>query len=148
MKPFWKEQNAEMESKIAALLTVTITKYQYTQGFRNPERVNPDSYYFDQMMLDRPGNRELQLALFYDYQNNLKQYPAWQETLRAVKPPLLAVWGKNDPILLPAGAEAFQRDVPDTEIHFFDTGHFALQEDLPPIASGVKNFLRRYGTRI
>ena len=143
IEPYWKEKSAATEKKIAEILTFATTKFQYTQGFRNPEYVNPDSYYFDQMTLDRPGNREVQLALLYDYQDNVKQYPKWQRALRAAKPPLLAVWGKNDPILLPAGAEAFKRDVPDAEIHFLDTGHFALEEDLEPIASFIEDFLGR-----
>ncbi len=92
---------------------------------------------FDQMGLDRPGNDEIQLALFTDYQTNIDQYPQWHEALRRVQPPVLCVWGKNDPIFIPAGAEAFRRDVPKAEIQFIDTGHFALEEDLHTIAANV-----------
>jgi len=141
--PYWKEKTPETEKKIRALLTLATTKFQYTQGFRNPEHVSPDSYTFDQMTLDRPGNAAIQLALFYDYQNNVKQYPQWHEALRKVHPPVLAVWGRNDPIFLPAGAEAFKKDVPDTEIHFVDSGHFALEEDGDPIANYVLAFLAK-----
>jgi pimeloyl-ACP methyl ester carboxylesterase len=91
--------------------------------------------------LDRPGNAEIQLALVYDYQNNVVRYPKWHEALRMVKPPVLAVWGKNDPFFIPAGAEAFKRDVPDAEIHFVDTGHFALEEEAGTIADHILRFL-------
>jgi pimeloyl-ACP methyl ester carboxylesterase len=142
--PYWKEKNPETEKKIRGLLTLETTKFQYTQGFRNPEDVSPDSYTFDQMTLDRPGNAQIQLALFYDYQNNVKQYPLWHEMLRRVHPPVLAVWGKNDPIFLPAGADAFKKDVPDAEIHFVDSGHFALEEDVDAIANYVLAFLPKH----
>ena len=142
--PYWKEKNPETEQTIRGLLTFETTKFQYTQGFRNPEHVSPDSYTFDQITLDRPGNAAIQLALFYDYQNNVKQYPQWHAALRKVHPPVLAVWGKNDPIFLPAGAEAFKKDVPDAEIHFVDSGHFALEEDVDPIADYVVAFLAKH----
>jgi len=143
LEPYWKERNAETEKKVRGLLTLETTKFQYTKGFRNPENVNPDSYTFDQMILDRPGNAEIQLALFYDYQTNVKQYPQWHETLRRVQPPVLCVWGKNDPIFSAAGAEAFRRDVPKAAIYFVDTGHFALEEDLDAIASRIVAFLAK-----
>jgi len=143
LEPYWKERNAETEKKVRGLLTRETTKFQYTKGFRNSENVNPDSYTFDQMMLDRPGNSEIQLALFYDYQTNVKQYPQWHETLRRVQPPVLCVWGKNDPIFSAAGAEAFRRDVPKAAIYFVDTGHFALEEDLDAIASRIVAFLAK-----
>lgn len=143
IEPYWKERNPKTEKKVRELLTFETTKFQYTAGFRNPEYVSPDSYMFDQMTLDRPGNQEIQLALFYDYQNNVKQYPQWHEMLRRMKPPVLAVWGKNDPIFSPQGAEAFERDVPAAEIHFVDSGHFALEEDAGPIASFILVFLAK-----
>ncbi len=141
--PYWKNKNPETETKVRSLLTPETTKFQYTKGFRNPEHVSPDSYTFDQMTLDRPGNDLIQLALFYDYQNNVKQYPRWHEALRQAKPPVLAVWGRNDPIFLPAGAEAFRHDVPDAEIHFVDSGHFALEEDSAEIAKYILSFLAK-----
>lgn len=142
--PYWKERNPETEKKVRDLLTPEITKFQYTKGFRDPEHVSPDSYTFDQMTLDRPGNAAIQLALFYDYQNNVKQYPQWHEALRKAHVPVLAVWGKNDPIFLPAGAEAFKKDVPDAEIHFVDSGHFALEEDSGVIANYMLAFLAKH----
>lgn len=141
--PYWKNKNPETETKVRSLLTPETTKFQYTKGFRNPEHVSPDSYTFDQMTLDRPGNDLIQLALFYDYQNNVKQYPRWHEALHQAKPPVLAVWGRNDPIFLPAGAEAFKQDVPDAEIHFVDSGHFALEENSAEIAKYILSFLAK-----
>ncbi len=143
IEPYWKERNRETEAKIRELLTSDTTKFQYTKGYVAPERVSPDSYYFDQMTLDRPGNAAIQLALFYDYQNNVKQYPMWHEALRRYKPPVLAVWGKNDPIFLPAGAEAFSRDVPNAEIHLIDSGHFALEDHARDIAGYIDAFLHQ-----
>ena len=141
IEPYWKEKTPETEKKIRELLTLETTKFQYTKGYAQPERVSPDSYTFDQLALDRPGNDVIQLALFYDYQNNVKQYPQWHEALRKYKPPVLAVWGKNDPIFLPAGAEAFKQDVPNTEIHFIDSGHFALEDHAEEIGKYINKFL-------
>ncbi len=141
--PYWKDPNSTTEAKVRQLLTPAVTKFQYTQGFRNPENVSPDSYTFDQFTLDRPGNDKIQLALFYDYRKNPPLYPAWHEYLRKYQPPLLAVWGKNDPIFLPAGAEAFAKDDPRTELHLLDTGHFALEEDGALIAQYIRDFLAK-----
>ena len=142
--PYWKERNPETEKKARQLLTLELTKFQYSKGFRHPEQVNPDSYTFDQMGLDRPGNAEIQLALFTDYQTNIDQYPQWHAALRRVQPPVLCIWGKNDPIFIPAGAEAFKRDVLKAEVEYLDTGHFALEEDLDPIANRVLTFLGKH----
>lgn len=141
--PYWNDKNAETEKKPRTLVEFGTTKFQYTQGFRNPENVNPDSYTNDQAILDRPGNKDIQLALFYDYRTNVAQYDQWHATLRKYHPPILAVWGKNDPIFIPPGAEAFKRDVPDAEVHFLDTGHFALEEDSDKIAGYMLDFLKR-----
>lgn len=142
--PYWENKNPATEAKVRGLLTAGTTKFQYTAGFRDPANVSPDSYTSDQAILDRPGNAEVQLALFYDYRNNLKQYDQWHAALRAAHPAVLAVWGKNDPIFLPAGAWAFTKDVPDAEVHLLDTGHFALEEDGDVIAGYVLDFLRRH----
>jgi pimeloyl-ACP methyl ester carboxylesterase len=141
--PYWQNKTPATEDKVRQLLTFNTTKFQYTQGFRDPNHVSPDAYHFDQATLDKPGNQAIQLALFYDYQNNVKQYDLWHETLRKAHPAVLAVWGKNDPIFSPAGAEAFRRDVPDAEVHLLDTGHFALEEDGDVIANYILNFLGR-----
>jgi pimeloyl-ACP methyl ester carboxylesterase len=141
--PYWKDPNPTTEAKVRQILTPDLTKFQYTQGFRNPEDVSPDSYTFDQFTLDRPGNDKIQLALFYDYRKNPPLYPAWHEYLRKYQPPLLVVWGKNDPVFLSAGAEAFAKDDPRTELHLLDTGHFALEEDGALIAQYIREFLAK-----
>jgi pimeloyl-ACP methyl ester carboxylesterase len=142
--PYWKNKTPETEKKVRALLTIDTTKFQYSKGFPHPEWVSPDSYTFDQMTLDRPGNQEIQLALMYDYQNNVKQYPEWHEALRTTKIPVLVVWGKNDPIFVSPGAEAFKRDSPDAEIHFVDSGHFALEDQSKAIADYILAFLPKH----
>ena len=144
LRPYWKEKTPATEAKVRGLLGLDATKFQYSAGFRDTNRVSPDAWTFDQMTLDRPGNQAIQLALFYDYQNNVAQYNAWHATLRQYQPPVLAVWGKNDPIFPAAGALAFQQDVPKVEIHLLDTGHFALEEDGDVIANYVLTFLRQH----
>ena len=143
LEPFWKERNPTTEAKARQLLTIDTTKLQYTAGFKNPENVDPDAWTFSQATLDRPGNKEIQLALFYDYQTNVKQYDQWHAMLRKVQPPILAVWGKNDPIFSYPGAEAFKRDVPKTELHAIDSGHFALEEEADQIATIALKFLAK-----
>src|SRR5215469_14770957 len=139
--PFWSHRTAETEQPIRGLLTPGATRWQYLQGVREPDHVSPDAWTFDQWGLDRPGNADIQLALFEDYRTNLELYPAWQEYFRRYQPPLLAVWGKNDPIFGPAGAEAFKRDLPDSEVQLLETGHFALEEDGELIAQLMIRFL-------
>jgi pimeloyl-ACP methyl ester carboxylesterase len=141
--PMWKERNAASEAAARKLLTFESTKYQYTQGFRNPEHVSPDAYTLDQLGLDRPGNDQIQLDLAYDYRTNPPLYPSWQKYLREKKPPVLIIWGKNDPIFIAPGAQAFLRDVPNAEIHMLDTGHFALEEDGAVMAQYIRAFLAK-----
>jgi pimeloyl-ACP methyl ester carboxylesterase len=143
LRPFWKAKTPETEAKVRGLLTLETTKFQYTAGFRAPKNVSPDAWTHDQDILDRPGNQEIQLALFDDYQWNLKQYDHWHEVLRQMQPPVLAVWGKNDPIFAAPGATAFQRDVPKAEVRLLETGHFALEEDGDVIADSILDFLDR-----
>ena len=140
---YWKDPNPTNEAKVRELLTLDATKLQYLQGFRHPDDVSPDSYLFDQAKLDRPGNDKIQLALFYDYRNNSPLYPAWHKYLRDKEPAVLVVWGKNDPVFAPAGAEAFLRDVPNAELGLLDTGHFALEEDGAEIAQIIRAFLAK-----
>lgn len=139
--PFWSHRTAETEKPIRALSTPEATIWQYTQGVREQDHISPDAWTFDQLGLDRPGNADIQLALFEDYRTNPPRYPQWQEYIRHYQPPLLAVWGKNDPIFGPSGAEAFKQDLPHSEIHLLDTGHFALEEDGDAIAQHVIRFL-------
>ena len=126
-----------------AFLTPETTHWQYTHGVPDPTMVSPDGYSLDNFYLARPGVAELQLDLFGDYKSNVALYPSFQEYFRAHKPPLLAVWGKNDPFFLPAGAEAFKRDIPGASVRFFDTGHFALETHAREIADVIREFLSR-----
>ena len=143
LKPYWTERNAETEAKMRGLLSLEATKMQYLTGVRDAEQVSPDAWQHDQALLDRAGNQEIQLDLFYDYRNNLKLYSAWHEYLRTKKPPVLLVWGKNDEIFVEPGARAFLRDQPEAELHLLDTGHFALEEDAETIGRLMLDFLGR-----
>jgi pimeloyl-ACP methyl ester carboxylesterase len=117
------------------------TIWQYTHGVPDTTRVSPDGYGLDNYYLARAGADEIQLDLFLDYASNVALYPAFHEYFRASRPPLLAVWGRNDPFFLPAGAEAFKRDIPDADIRFVDTGHFALETHAEEIAAAIGEFL-------
>lgn len=139
--PFWSHRTAETEQPIRRLFAPEATRWQYLQGVREPEHISPDAWTLDQWGLDRPGNVDIQLALFQDYRTNPERYAEWQEYFRRSQPPLLAVWGKHDPIFGPAGAEAFKHDVPDSEVHLLETGHFALEEDGAVIAELIIRFL-------
>jgi pimeloyl-ACP methyl ester carboxylesterase len=123
------------------LLEPQTTVWQYTHGVPDPTRVSPDGYGLDNYYLARAGADEIQLDLFLDYASNVALYPAFHEYFRQSRPPLLAVWGKNDPFFLPAGAEAFKRDIPDADIRFLDTGHFALETHVDEIATAIVQFL-------
>ena len=112
-------------------------------GIPNPELIAPEGYTLDGALLARPGNLDIQLDLFLDYANNVKLYPAFQEYFRKWKPPLLAIWGKHDLYFIPAGAEAFRRDNPNTTVQFLDTGHFALETHVEEIALAMRDFLAR-----
>jgi pimeloyl-ACP methyl ester carboxylesterase len=140
-RAFWADRNAETEAPMRAYLQVDATKFQYLHGAQHPERISPDAWTFDQALLDRPGNAEIQLALLYDYRNNPPSYPKWQTYLREHRPPTLIVWGRNDPFFTVAGAEGFKRDVPDAELHWFEGGHFMLEEYADEVATLIKTFL-------
>ncbi len=143
IQAYWRDPSPENRAALRVFLKPETTQWQYTHGVPNPERLSPDAWTLDSALLARPGNDEIQLDLFGDYQSNVALYPKFQEYLRTRRPPLLAVWGKNDPFFLPAGAEAFRRDVPDAEVHFFDTGHFALETHAAEIAAAMLDFLAR-----
>jgi pimeloyl-ACP methyl ester carboxylesterase len=125
------------------MLTHESTKWQYTHGVPDTSSVSPDGYSLDEFYLNRPGADEIQLDLFGDYRNNVALYPAFQQYFRTHQPRFLAVWGKNDPFFLPPGAEAFKRDIPNAEVRFFDTGHFALETHAAEIAAAIAGFLVR-----
>jgi pimeloyl-ACP methyl ester carboxylesterase len=142
IQAYWKNPSRENREALRAFLKPETTQWQYTQGVPNPERLSPDAWTLDAALLARSGNDEIQLDLFGDYQSNIALYPKFQEFIRTGRP-LLAVWGKNDPFFLPAGAAAFERDNPDAEIHLLDAGHFALESQGPEIAAVIHNFLAR-----
>jgi pimeloyl-ACP methyl ester carboxylesterase len=126
---------------LATFLELDATKWLYTHGVQRPERISPDNWLIDQALLGRPGNRAIQLQLFYSYGSNPPLYPQWQEYLRRHQPPTLIVWGKNDQIFPAEGAHLYKRDLADVEVHLLDTGHFALEEDGDTIAGLMSRFL-------
>jgi pimeloyl-ACP methyl ester carboxylesterase len=138
---YWQDPSPENANKLRFLFSLEGTKWQYTNGVRNPEAIAPDTWTMDRHFLDRPGNDEIQLALFYSYQSNLLLYPQWQAYLRQHQPPTLVVWGKNDQGFIVEGAYAYKRDLPNLEFHLLDTGHFALEEDGAEIANYMRQFL-------
>ena len=123
------------------VLTLEGTRWQYTHGVADPDSVAPESYTLDQALMERPGNKEIQLDLFLDYASNVKLYPKFHEYFRNSQPPLLAIWGKNDPFFIPAGAEAYKKDLPHAKVQFLDTGHFATETHVVEIAAAMKEFL-------
>jgi pimeloyl-ACP methyl ester carboxylesterase len=143
IQKYWKEPTAENRAALRQFLTPETTKWQYLHGVQDLSLVAPESYELDSALMARPGNDEIQLDLFLDYASNVALYPKFQEYFRTKRPPLLAVWGNSDPFFLPPGAEAFKRDNPNAEVHFYDTGHFALETHVQDIASTIRDFLGR-----
>jgi pimeloyl-ACP methyl ester carboxylesterase len=143
IQKYWKEPTEANRAALRDFLMPETTKFQYVHGVPDETLVAPESYALDSALLARPGNDEIQLDLFLDYANNVALYPKFQAYFRANRPPLLAVWGKNDPFFLPPGADAFKRDNPNAEVHFYDTGHFALETHAVEIAAAIRNFLGR-----
>ena len=142
IRAYWQEPSEANRAALRAFLTPETTYWQYTHGVADTSAVSPDGYSLDNFYLARPGADEVQLDLFGDYKSNVALYPEFQAYFRKHKPRFLAVWGKNDPFFLPAGAEAFKRDIPDADIHFLDTGHFALETHCAEIAATIRDFLR------
>ncbi|WP_067812564.1 alpha/beta fold hydrolase [Actinomadura kijaniata] len=142
IRDYWADPSKENGDALRGLLTRDATHWQYTHGVPDASLVDPALELHDQALLDRPGNQEIQLALFLDYGTNPPQYSRWQEYLRAHRPPLLAVWGRNDEIFGPDGARAFARDLPDARIHLLDAGHFPLTTRLRQSAGLIRDFLR------
>jgi pimeloyl-ACP methyl ester carboxylesterase len=145
LKAYWKSRTETNAAPLRKFLTLEATRWQYTHGVRNPEAISPDNWNIDQPLLDRPGNAEIQLALFYSYGSNPAHYPEWQAYFRQHQPPTLIVCGKNDSIFPAAGAHPYRRDLKDVEFHLLDTGHFALEEDGPTIARLIREFLAKRG---
>jgi pimeloyl-ACP methyl ester carboxylesterase len=146
IRTYWSAPTSENREVIRQnILNLEGTRWQYTHGVANPESVPPESYTLDATLLERPGNKEIQLDLFLDYASNVKLYPKFQEYLRKSKPLLLAIWGKNDPFFIPAGAEAFRKDLPSAQVQCLDTGHFATETHVVEIASAIRDFLEKNG---
>jgi pimeloyl-ACP methyl ester carboxylesterase len=143
MKDYWTHPTAEYRESLRAAFTPEATRNQYIQGVGDPSLVSPDGSTLDDFYLVRPGAHAVQISLFTDYGTNVALYPKFQEYFRLHQPPLLAVWGKNDPYFLPAGAEAFRRDLLKADVRFFDTGHFALETHCKEIAKAISDFLNR-----
>jgi pimeloyl-ACP methyl ester carboxylesterase len=143
IRAYWQDASPANREALRAFLKPETTAWQYTHGVPDPARVSPDGYSLDNFYLARPGADEVQLDLFGDYKSNVALYPAFQDYFRTHKPPFLAVWGKNDPFFLPAGAEAFKRDIPDAVVRFLDTGHFALETHAAEVAASIRDFLPR-----
>ncbi len=142
IKAYWNDKSKDNADALRKLLTIDATKWQYTEGVRDAEAISPDNWIVDQARLDRPGNQEIQLQLFYDYGSNPPLYPEWQAWFRKHRPPTLIVWGQNDPIFPAEGAHPYKRDLKDLEFHLIDTGHFALEEDGEFIANTIRKFLK------
>jgi len=143
IQKYWKDPTPDNRAALREFLKPEATKSQYLYGVQDVTLVAPESYELDSALLARQGNDEMQLDLFLDYSSNVALYPKFQEYLRTMRPPLLAVWGKSDPFFLPAGAEAFKRDNPSAEVHFYDTGHFALETHAQEIGGVIRDFLDR-----
>jgi pimeloyl-ACP methyl ester carboxylesterase len=143
IRAYWQDASEANRRALREFLAPKTTYWQYTHGVSDTSRVSPDGYSLDNFYLMRPGADEVQLDLFGDYKSNVALYPAFQKYFRTHKPPLLAVWGKNDPFFLPPGAEAFKRDIPSATVRFFDTGHFALETHAQEIAEEIRKFLPR-----
>jgi pimeloyl-ACP methyl ester carboxylesterase len=143
MRAFWKDPSQTHRDALRSMLTPETTTFQYTHGVSDPTLVSPDGRSLDDFYLARPGVDEIQLDLLRDYATNVALYPRFQAYLRENKPPVLAVWGKNDPYFLPAGAEAFKRDQPNADVRFYDTGHFALETHATEIGEAIIEFLAK-----
>lgn len=143
IKAYWAEDSVERREALAFLVTPELTRFQYTDGVSDVSRISPDNWVIDQTLLDRPGNREIQLDLFRDYGTNVPLYPQFQAFFRERKPPMLIVWGKNDTIFPEDGAHPYLRDLPDAEMHILDTGHFALEDRLDMMGPLIRDFLDR-----
>ncbi|MEU9748260.1 alpha/beta fold hydrolase [Streptomyces niveus] len=140
-RAYWREQNPDTIAAIRAAFSLEMIKWQYLHGVPDPSLVSPDTWHHDHALVSRPGNDRVQLKLLLDYATNLPLYPRLHSYLRDRRPPLLAVWGKNDEIFGPAGAEAFVADLPDAQVHLVDGGHFLLESALDEVAGLIRGFL-------
>jgi pimeloyl-ACP methyl ester carboxylesterase len=144
IRRYWAEPTTKNREVVRdALLTFEGTRWQYTHGVANPEMIAPESYTLDAALLERPGNKDIQLDLFLDYASNLTLYPVFQKYFSDAKPPLLAIWGKHDPFFIPAGAEAYRRDNTNAVVKLLDTGHFALETHVDDIAAAIHRLMAK-----
>ena len=143
-RAYWGDRTEKNAQPLKKFLTLGATKWQWTHGTRNAKAISPDTWIVDQYFQDRPGNKDIQLQLFFDYGSNPPLYPEWQAYFRAHQPPTLVVWGKNDTIFPAAGAHPYKRDLKTIEFHLLDTGHFALEEDGEEIAGLIRRFLGKH----
>ncbi|AXF17732.1 alpha/beta hydrolase [Paraburkholderia caledonica] len=142
IRKFWAEPSAANRQVVHdAVLNYEGTRFQYVHGVSNPDSIAPESYTLDAALLERPGQKDIQLDLFLDYASNVKMYPTFQKFFRDVKPPTLVIWGKHDPFFIPPGAQAFRRDIPQATVTMLDTGHFALETHAQEIASAIRELL-------
>jgi pimeloyl-ACP methyl ester carboxylesterase len=144
LQRYWREPSLEHRNAIRAGLNLEGLRHEYSVGITNPDLIRPEGYTLDAALLARPGNVDIQLDLFLDYADNVKLYPKFQEYFRAANPPLLAIWGKFDPYFIPAGAEAFRKDIPGTVVKLLPTGHFALETHLEEIVIAMRGFLAEH----
>ena len=145
IKKYWASGSKQDRDALRPALELEVTKSQYTNGAPHPERIQPESYTLDQALLNRPGNKDIQLDLFYDYRTNVPLYPKFQEYFRTLKVPVLAIWGKNDNIFVKEGAEAFKRDVKKLEVKLVDDGHFAIENNEELFAKEMDGFFKKFG---
>jgi pimeloyl-ACP methyl ester carboxylesterase len=143
IKAYWAEKTPERREALAGLVTLETTKFQYTDGMGDVANISPDNWVVDQALLDRPGNKDIQLDLLGDYGSNVPLYPQFQAFFRERQPPTLIVWGKNDKIFPEPGAHPYLRDLPNAEMHILDSGHFALEDKLDVMAPLIRDFLDR-----
>jgi len=145
IKRTWENDTQENRDAIRPFLEFDATKAQYVNGTTDPNNIAPESYYLDQALMDRPGNKDIQLDLFVDYKTNVELYPKFHEYFRASQVPLLAVWGKHDVFFLPEGAEAYKRDLPNAEVILLEAGHFAGETNTGQVGEIMLDFLKRIG---
>ena len=144
IRRYWSEPSSENREAIRKGLNLEGMRREYSSGIPNPDVIAPEGYTLDAALMARPGNTDIQLDLFLDYANNVKLYPAFQDYFRKSQPPLLAIWGRHDPYFIPAGAQAFRRDIPNAVVQFLDTGHFALETHIEEIALAMREFLKTH----
>ncbi len=137
LRAYWAQPSTAIRESIKDRMSLDGVRESYFRGVSDPAGIEPEAYWLDAALLARPGMMDIQTDLKLDYKSNIARYPLYQQYLRTHRPPLLAMWGKNDPFFIPAGAEAFKRDVPDADVRLLDTGHFALETNLDDIASAI-----------